>query len=103
MRIEEDYIRKQLMFEAAFGNRMNKGNLGNAAESFKNILTEELNSANNKLLEADAAENAFVKGEEVSIDEVMAKNTEAMLTLNFLAAARDKIIDGYQQISKQQL
>lgn len=55
------------------------------------------------MTQADETATKFIKGEDVNIDEVMIKNQEASLSLQFLAQTRDKLLEGYNQLSRLQL
>jgi flagellar hook-basal body complex protein FliE len=49
-----------------------------------------------------ATTSAFVRGDDVSIDEVMVKASEASLSLQFLTTTRDKLVEGYKELIKMQ-
>ena len=46
--------------------------------------------------------SAFVRGDDVTIDEVMVKAAEANLSLQFLTTTRDKLVEGYKELIKIQ-
>jgi len=62
-----------------------------------------MNDTNDKMLKSDATATSFIKGEDVNIDEVMIKGQEASLSLQFLTQTRDKLLEGYNQLSRLQL
>ena len=103
MRIENDFANREIMFNNKF--QLNSNTSINNAEKtgFGDILKKVINDTNDKLLQSDAATNAFIKGEDVNIDEVMIKNQEASLCLQFLTQTRDKLLEGYDTLSKLQL
>lgn len=103
MRIENDFANREIMFNNKF--QLNSNTSINNAEKtgFGDILKKAINDTNDKLLQSDAATNAFIKGEDVNIDEVMIKNQEASLCLQFLTQTRDKLLEGYDTLSKLQL
>lgn len=105
MRIEDTFAKREIEFNTRFNKvNSNKDTKVNEGTSFASILKETIDQVNNKKLEADAATSAFVKGEDgVSIDEVMIKGTEASLGLQFLTQVRDKLLEGYNELSKMQL
>ena len=103
MRIENSFANREILFN-------NKFQLGNDDKlqntetvSFGDVLKKTINDTNDKLVESDAATNAFIRGDDVSIDEVMIKNQEANLCLQFLTQTRDKLLEGYDTLSKLQL
>lgn len=103
MRIENDFANREIMFNNKF--QLNSNTSINNAEKtgFGDILKKAINDTNDKLLQSDAATNAFIKGEDINIDEVMIKNQEASLCLQFLTQTRDKLLEGYDTLSKLQL
>lgn len=108
MNIEDKFSQNQILFNSKFnsiGNDTDNTEQSNQSgtSSFSNVLKSYLDDTNDKMTEADSTTNKFVKGEDVSIDEVMIKNQEASLDLQFLAQTRDKLLDGYNQLIKMQL
>lgn len=103
MRIENSFANREILFNNKFqlGNDDELQNTGNA--TFGDVLKKAINDTNDKLVESDAATNAFIRGDDVSIDEVMIKNQEANLCLQFLTQTRDKLLEGYDTLSKLQL
>ena len=55
------------------------------------------------MVQSDSTARSFIKGEDVNIDEVMIKGQEASLSLQFLTQTREKLFEGYNQLSKMQL
>ena len=103
MRIENSFANREILFNNKFqlDNDDELRNTGNA--TFGDVLKKAINDTNHKLVESDAATNAFIRGDDVSIDEVMIKNQEANLCLQFLTQTRDKLLEGYDTLSKLQL
>ena len=98
MRIDNSFANREILFNNKFqlGSDDELRNTGNA--TFGDVLKKAINDTNDKLIESDAATNAFI-----SIDEVMIKNQEANLCLQFLTQTRDKLLEGYDTLSKLQL
>ena len=71
--------------------------------TFSSVLKSAIDGTNEKLVASDEATSAFVRGDDVNIDEVMVKNQEASLCLQFLTQTRDKLLEGYDTLSKLQL
>lgn len=109
MRIEDNFALNEVMFNNKFKNIGNDKSSDRSKEEtinsvgFGDVLKNYLNDANDKLVKSDATATSFIKGEDVSIDEVMIKNQEASLNLQFLAQTRDKLLEGYNQLSRLQL
>ena len=103
MRIEENFARQEALFNLKFnGIKEDKAQSTND-NTFSSALKKAMDGTNEKLIESDNATNAFIKGDDISIDEVMIKNQEASLCLQFLTQTRDKLLEGYDTLSKLQL
>ncbi|MEW9937350.1 flagellar hook-basal body complex protein FliE [Clostridium butyricum] len=102
MRIEENFARQQALFNTRFNSVDNSTQTTNE-DTFGNALKKAIDGTNEKLVESDAATNAFIRGDDINIDEVMIKNQEASLCLQFLTQTRDKLLEGYETLSKLQL
>jgi flagellar hook-basal body complex protein FliE len=111
MKIEDRFAQNEILFNNKFQNISNNKSISNDesngeksnAVSFGEVLKKAVDDTNDKLTQADSTQTKFIKGEDVSIDEVMIKNQEASLNLQFLAQTRDKLLDGYNQLSRLQL
>ena len=95
------------MFKAKFNSRFNNADNNKAQttndNTFSSVLKSAIDGTNEKLVASDEATSAFVRGDDVNIDEVMVKNQEASLCLQFLTQTRDKLLEGYDTLSKLQL
>ncbi|MFN1921184.1 flagellar hook-basal body complex protein FliE [Clostridioides difficile] len=52
---------------------------------------------------ADDMKEKFIKGEDVSMHEVMLIGQEAQLSMQYLIEVRNKIHDAYQEMNKVQI
>ncbi len=75
----------------------------NDGESFSGIFQKSLDQINGKQIEAEKAQEAFIKGEDVDIHDVMLSGAEAKLSLQFAVEVRNKLLDAYQEINRIQL
>lgn len=103
MRIENNFANREILFNNKFQLNSNTYTKNADKTGFGDILKKAINDTNDKLIESDAATNAFIRGDDVNIDEVMIKNQEANLCLQFLTQTRDKLLEGYDTLSKLQL
>lgn len=105
MRIEDNFLKSEAVFNSKFQNlNSNKDvNKDDSEISFKDVLKKSIDDVNSKAIESDLSAQAFVRGENVSVDEMMIKGTEASLGLQFLATTRDKLLEGYNELTKMQL
>ena len=103
MRVNNNFTNREILFNNKFQLDSN-GSVKNSSNiSFGDVLKKAIDDTNNKLVESDAATNAFIRGDDINIDEVMIKNQEASLCLQFLTQTRDKLLEGYDTLSKLQL
>jgi flagellar hook-basal body complex protein FliE len=105
MRIDDSFTKNEILFNSKFKTINDDSNKegDNSVGGFGDILKNCIDDTNNKLTTADSTTTKFVKGEDVNIDDVMIKNQEASLSLQFLTQTRDKLLEGYNQLSKLQL
>ena len=106
MNIEDRFAQSEILFNNKFKDLKNIGEDkkdNSDGVSFGDVLKKSIEDTNSKMTEADTSASKFIKGEDVSIDDVMIKNQEASLSLQFLTQTRDRLLDGYNQLSKLQL
>lgn len=105
MRIEDKFAQNEVIFNNKFNSSNNdkKVEQQNESFSFGEVLKNYIDDTNGKISEANSVTKGFVKGEDVNIDEVMIKGQEASLSLQFLTQTRDKLLEGYKELSRMQL
>lgn len=101
MRIEDNFKLRLQQFKNKFEGNENESITSNGNE-FSSMLKKCIDDVNQSATESNATTNAFVKGDDVSIDEVMTKASEASLSLQFLTTTRDKLLEGYNELIKMQ-
>lgn len=75
----------------------------NQGLSFVDTLKTKLDEVNSQQLEADTVTEAFVKGDNVDIHQVMIANEEAKQSLEMAVQVRNKLVEAFQEINKMQL
>ena len=70
---------------------------------FTETLKNSLDKINDKQLVADEAGQAFVRGDDIDISEVMLAGEEAKISLQYAVQVRNKLVEAYQEISRMQL
>ncbi|WP_160686075.1 flagellar hook-basal body complex protein FliE [Clostridium sp. C2-6-12] len=105
MRIEDRFAQNEVVFNNKFNNITNDKNNDEKSEevSFGDVLKGYIDDTNGKISQANSVTNGFVKGQDVNIDEVMIKGQEASLSLQFLTQTRDKLLEGYKELTRMQL
>jgi flagellar hook-basal body complex protein FliE len=105
MRIEDKFAQTEAIFNSKFNSSNNDKKVDEKSESigFADVLKNYIDDTNGKISKSNSVTNGFIKGEDVNIDEVMVKGQEATLSLQFLTQTRDKLLEGYNQLSRMQL
>ncbi|ACD24260.1 flagellar hook-basal body complex protein FliE [Clostridium botulinum] len=108
MNIINGFDQKQVLFNNKFDVLNNKSGQDITSDkedsvSFGETLKNCIDDVNTKQVQADTYTNAFVKGDDVNIDEVMIKGEEASLALQFLVKTRDNLVESYKELIKMQL
>lgn len=91
--------------EELFNKDILNGNkkINNVEESFSSKLKEKLGEINEMQIIAEQKQEAFIKGEDVDIHELMLTSQEAKLSLQLAVEMRNKLVEAYQEISRMQL
>lgn len=105
MRIEDKFAQNEVMFNNKFNSVNNDKKVDEKSEAigFGDMLKQYIDDTNDKMSKSSSITTSFIKGEDVNIDEVMIKGEEASLSLQFLTQTRDKLLEGYNQLSRMQL
>lgn len=71
--------------------------------SFFDTLKQKLDEVNNDQLNADATTEAFIKGDNVDVHQVMIASEEAKQSLELAVQVRNKLVEAFQEINRMQL
>lgn len=71
--------------------------------SFIDTLKEKLNDVNDKQIQSDQTTEAFIKGDDVDVHQVMLSAAEAKMSLQMAVQVRNKLVDAYQELNKMQV
>ncbi|MEL5899616.1 flagellar hook-basal body complex protein FliE [Clostridium sporogenes] len=71
--------------------------------SFSEVLKDKLDGVNAKQVKADSSTEAFIKGEETDIHNVMLNAEEAKMSMELAVQVRNKLVEAYQELSRMQL
>lgn len=87
----------------SYSNKKVEDSSGKEGLSFISELRKKLDEVNEDQLQAEAVTEAFIKGEDVDIHEVMLINEEAKLSLQMAVQVRNKLVEAYQELNRMQL
>ena len=73
------------------------------ALSFQDTLKEKLQEVNELQIASEQMTESFIKGEDISIHELMLTTEEAKLSLQLAVQIRNKLLEAYQEINRLQL
>ena len=103
------YVPSEELFKANF----NQGSIidttdgtsstSKTSASFADTLKTSLDNINSEQIQAETATNSFIKGGDIDIADVMLKNEEAKMSLQYAVQVRNKLVDAYQEIAKMQM
>lgn len=74
-----------------------------SSTTFSEVLSDAIGKVNELELSANKNIEALIKGEDISMHEVMLSMQESQLSLQALIEVRNKVVEAYQEISKLQL
>lgn len=71
--------------------------------SFKDIIKAALDNVNEKQVQSNQKIQDLIKGENVSMHDVMLSSQEAQLSMQLMIEVRNKLYDAYQELNRVQL
>ncbi|MDS1002865.1 flagellar hook-basal body complex protein FliE [Clostridium sporogenes] len=104
MRINE-FVPNIKVFDNFNKNFINENNQVDTTEkvNFSEILKDKLDGVNAKQVKSDNSTEAFIKGDEVDIHNVMLNAEEAKMSMELAVQVRNKLVEAYQELSRMQL
>jgi len=70
---------------------------------FGDALKEQLDKVNEKQIHSEQITEAFVKGEDVEVHEVMMSSKEAYLSMQMALEVKNKLVKAYQEFNQMQI
>jgi flagellar hook-basal body complex protein FliE len=71
--------------------------------NFSDVIGDAIQKVNESQVNADNKIESLIKGENVSMHEVMLSVQESQMSMQLMLEVRNKLFDAYQEISKVQL
>jgi len=87
-------------------NVLNKEQVVSNEESkanFSDVINDAINKVNETQVNANSMIEGLIKGEDVSMHDVMLSVQESQMSMQLMLEVRNKLFDAYQEISKVQL
>ncbi|NEZ45887.1 flagellar hook-basal body complex protein FliE [Clostridium niameyense] len=75
----------------------------NLNNGFYEMLKGKLNEVNNSQIKASESTEAFIKGDEKNIHNVMLNAEEAKMSMELAVQVRNKLVEAYQELNRMQL
>ncbi len=97
------YLRNSKLQEAVNARANEAAKDSNPVEGFTETLAEHVDSVNEVMKQSDASAEAFLKGEETSIHEVMIAMSKADVSFKLMTQIGRKVIEAYQEINRMQV
>lgn len=72
-------------------------------KSFSEVISNAINNVNEKQINADNNIESLIKGDDITMHEVMLSMQESQLSMQLLIEVRNKMVEAYQEINKIQL
>ncbi|WP_373600030.1 flagellar hook-basal body complex protein FliE [Paraclostridium bifermentans] len=72
-------------------------------KEFSNVIKEAFDSVNDKQVEANQKIEGLIKGEDVTMHDVMLSSQEAQLSMQLMIEVRNKVYEAYQELNRVQL
>lgn len=72
-------------------------------KSFSQVISGAINKVNEAQVSADNKVEGFIKGEDVTMHDVMLSMQESQLSMQLLIEVRNKVVEAYQELNRVQL
>lgn len=83
-------------------NTKNKS-IENKDNSFSKIINDTINGVNEAQIKGDNSVQSFIKGEDITMHEVMLFMQESQISMQLLIEMRNKLVEAYQEVNRVQL
>ncbi len=78
------------------------GDFGTGSK-FSEVISDAIGKVNDSQVNADNKVESFIKGEDVSMHDVMLSMQESQISMQLLIEVRNKVVEAYQEINRVQL
>lgn len=87
-------------------NSINKSEVSSQSNSkikFEDVITNAINKVNESQVNANNMIESLIKGEDVTMHEVMLSMQESQMSMQLMLEVRNKLFEAYQQLNGVQL
>jgi flagellar hook-basal body complex protein FliE len=70
---------------------------------FVGILKDAVNNVNQQQLQATAKQDAFLRGDDIPLTEVMVAMQQARVSFEAVKQVRNRLLEAYQEVSRMQV
>lgn len=87
-------------------NSINKSEISSQSNSkikFEDVITNAINKVNESQVNANNMIESLIKGEDVTMHEVMLSMQESQMSMQLMLEVRNKLFEAYQQLNGVQL
>lgn len=102
MRINE-FIPNSKILDKISNDTLNQENKSEVSQNFSEFLKEKLDDVNERQINAENSTEAFLRGDNVELHDVMISAEEAKMSLEMAVQIRNKLVEAYQEINRMQL
>jgi flagellar hook-basal body complex protein FliE len=71
--------------------------------SFSNVIKDALDKVNDKQVDSNKKIEGLIKGESVSMHDIMISAQEAQMSMQLMVEVRNKVYEAYQELNRVQL
>lgn len=75
----------------------------NGNSSFSKVIGDAIKGVNESQINADNKVQSFIKGENVTMHDVMLSMQESQISMQLLVEVRNKVVEAYQEINRVQI
>ncbi len=72
-------------------------------DEFSDLLKQAVTHVNERQVEAEGLSNAYMRGDEVQLTDVMIASQKAQISFEAMKEVRNRLLEAYQEISNMQV
>ena len=99
-------INSDIFANSIANNTISDSSVSNNEKSglkFSEVINNAINEVNNSQVNADNKIEALIKGEDVTMHEVMLAVQESQMSMQLMLEVRNKIVEAYKEVNSVQL